>query len=131
MVIKSHDIKVIEEKDWNELIMKTYGRRYQFQQQYDCQDRGYFHINIPSSDWDEESVMHNEIPEVVNGDLMGMKFNKWLERDPKKPLPNQMFDWELEMFWDRNFYPSIYTIANDLHKMGLVPKGEYLIHINW
>jgi hypothetical protein len=131
MAIKTRDVKVIEESDWNQLVEETYGRPYHFQQQYDCQDRGYFELSIPTTVWDDENVMYSEIPEEVNGEKMGVKFEKWLERDPKQPLAKQEFDWQLKLFWERNFYPSVYTVAKDLYKRGLIPEGEYLIHIDW
>ena len=62
---------------------------------------------------------------------MGVKFAKWLERDPKQPIKNQQYEWELNLFWIRNFYPNIQTVANDLYKKGLIKKGEYTINIDW
>jgi hypothetical protein len=35
------------------------------------------------------------------------------------------------MFWDRNFYPNVQMVANDLHKKGLLEAGEYSIRIDW
>lgn len=37
----------------------------------------------------------------------------------------------IELFWKRNFYPCLQSVANDLHKKGLVESGEYLIEIDW
>jgi hypothetical protein len=54
-----------------------------------------------------------------------------LNRDPKKPIPNQKYDFELEMWWTRNFYPSVEMVANDLHKKGLIEAGDYVINIDW
>lgn len=36
----------------------------------------------------------------------------------------------INLFWERNFYPDINTLANDLYKKGLIKKGEYLIVID-
>ncbi len=128
-MIKTSSLAVIEDRDWDALVSETYGRPYTFQQQEDCQGRGMVYITIPDEDNDEE--MHDSIPEVVNGEQMGVKFKVWLERDPKLPIPGQKQDYELELFWQRNFYPDIQTVANDLHSKGLIEAGKYGINIDW
>ena len=35
------------------------------------------------------------------------------------------------MFWERNFYPHVEMVMNDLHAKGLVEAGEYVIDIDW
>lgn len=129
-MLKIKTVQQIEVGDWNQLVRKTYNRPYNFQQQNGCQDRGSFPITIPP-EYTEDEDMNDFIPEVVNGDEMGVKFDVWLARDPKQPIPGQQYDWELELFWDRNFYPDIHTVANDLYKKGLIEKGEYQINIDW
>lgn len=128
----SKSVQMIEDYDWDELVSKTYGRTYCFQQQEGCKDRGVFRITIPC-DFTEDGGMYDEIPEVVNGSKMGVKFKAWLERDPKKPLPNKedADGHSLSLFWERNFYPDVYTVANDLHEKGLIEAGDYMIEIDW
>ena len=36
-----------------------------------------------------------------------------------------------QLFWERNFYPNVNMIANDLHSKGLLESGEYIIVIDW
>ena len=122
---------MIEVSDWDELVMETYGRTYNFQQQDDCKPRGVENITVPSTyayDYDRETV-----PEVVNGSEMGVSFAAWLARDPDQKLsdPYSQNEWSLEMWWERNFYPSVEMVANDLHAKGLLPAGEYAINIDW
>jgi len=123
--------KVIEVQDWNDLVEKTYGRMYNLQQQEGCQDRGSVNITIPSDSNDSE--MHDSIPEEVNGEEMGVKFAVWLARDPKQPLSckDREVEWMINLFWKRNFYPDLQTVANDLHKKGLIEAGDYTINIDW
>ena len=128
--MKMKNVKLIEVGDWDNLVSSTYNRVYQFQQQCGCQERGIFNLTIPSK-YTEDEEMHDTIPENVNGEEMGVKFKNWLERDPKQPLINQKNDWELGLFWERNFYPDIYTVANDLYEKGFIEAGEYIIHIDW
>lgn len=129
-MLKYENTKTVQVSDWDDLVQKTYGIRYRFQQQDGCQPRGVVNLSIPDEAYEEEE-MNDSIPEVVNGDEMGVKFEVWLARDPKKPIPNQTADYELEIFYDRNFYPHLQTVANDLHKKGLIESGDYTININW
>ena len=39
--------KIVSLQDWDELVQKTYGRPYAFQQQYGCRSRGTYTINVP------------------------------------------------------------------------------------
>jgi len=129
-MLKTQNIKIVDMNDWDALVEKTYGKPYCFQQQDDCQDRGLFEITIPSK-YTCDDEMHDSIKEVVNGNEMGVKFQVWLDRDPKKPLPGEKEKYTIELFWHRNFYPDIHTLANDLYKKGLVEAGEYGIKIDW
>lgn len=131
-MIKFKNKKVIEFLDWDKLVEETYGRTYCFQQQDGCQDRGKFNINIPEKKY--EDMFENEtVPEIVNGEEMGVKFEAWLARDPKQKLSNKedQQSWSLNLWWKRNFYPDIQMVANDLHKKGLIEAGEYTINIDW
>jgi hypothetical protein len=116
--------------DWNEFVSSTYGRIYDFQQQEGCRDRGIFSFSVPSK-YTDDKRMHESIPEIVNGEKMGVKFKTWLERDPNKPIENQEYNSQREMFWQRNFYPDIYTLVNDLYEKGLLEEGDYTINIDW
>lgn len=132
-MIKISNRKVIDCSDWDNLVQKTYGKPYNFQQQEGCQERGIVTISIPEDNTEEESEMNDSIPEVVNGEEMGIKFDVWLARDPEQLLKDYSGTPKLglELFWDRNFYPNIQTVANDLHKKGLIEAGEYDIKIDW
>ena len=130
--MKIKNIKVIDMNDWNDLVQKTYGRIYSFQQQDFCKDRGLSYITIPSEAYDD--FENDTIPEVVNGDEMGVSFKAWLKRDPNQKL-NSEDEWDrdhgLSLFWMRNFYPDVQMVANDLHAKGLIESGEYCINIDW
>lgn len=129
--MKIKNIKMIEDRDWNDLVEKTYNRPYKFQQQDGCKDRGTVNITVPCDYAEDFDFERNEVPEVVNHAEMGVSFAAWLARDPKKPLNGQEFDFELGIWWARNFYPHVYMIINDLHKRGLLEAGEYVINIDW
>lgn len=131
-MLKYENVRFVDLYDWDKLVEETYGRPYSFQQQDGCKDRGHFRISIPNK-YTEDEEMNDSIPEEVNGNEMGVKFKAWLARDPNQPLsnPEDQYDWSLRLFWERNFYPDIYTIANDLYNKGLIEAGEYIININW
>lgn len=124
---------VIAFKDWNGFVSEHYGKIYDFQQQEGCQDRGVFEFSVPHKY--PEDFENDTIPEVVNGDEMGVSFKAWLERDIKQPLNSDDSGLSegssIRLFWNRNFYPNISMIINDLHEKGLLPAGEYVINIDW
>lgn len=126
--MKIKNVKMID-SEWDKLVQETYKRPYTFQQQERCRDRGTFYITIPVKN--AEDFENDTVPEIVNHDKIGVSFEAWLNRDPKKPIFNQEYDFELEMWWQRNFYPSVEMVANDLHKRGLIEAGDYVINIDW
>jgi hypothetical protein len=151
-MIKIKNVKMIEVRDWDKLVSDTYGKPYRFQQQDGCQPRGVVNITIPDETYEEE--MNDSIPEVINDEYeMGVKFDVWLKRDPNEPLnpskeelkkcnyywgktEEDEIKWKqdkshINMFFERNFYPNMQTVANDLHKKGLIEAGEYLIRVDW
>lgn len=127
-MLKIQSKSVISVQDWDDLVTQTYGKPYSFQQQNDCQDRGMFDITIPSRG---DDYPNDSVPEVINGEKMGVSFQAWLARDPNEWNGNEEDKNFLSLFWDRNFYPDIQTLANDLHSKGLIPVGDYVIEIDW
>jgi len=124
---------VIDVGDWDDLVVETYKRPYNFQQQDGCKDRQRVRLTVPEDAWDYDN---ESIPEVVNGEEMGVTFKAWLERDPQLLLNETRADWDngkhsLSLFWERNFYPDVQMVANDLHAKGLLDAGEYVIDIDW
>ena len=130
-MLKIKTTKVISVQDWDKLVSETYGRVYSFQQQDDCKDRGVEHITVPvEHPYDYEN---DTVPEFVNHPKMGVSFKAWLERDPEQKLsnPEDQNSWSLSLWWERNFYPHVDMIINDLHAKGLLEAGEYMIEIDW
>lgn len=129
--MKFHTEKVIEVSDWDEVVTETYGRPYCFQQQNGCQERGGVYITVPNEE--TEDFDRDTVPEIVNHKEMGVSFAAWLARDPKQKLsdPDDHEDYCLSLWWERNFYPSLQVVANDLHAKGLLEAGDYRIDIDW
>lgn len=127
-MIKIQTKQVIDMQDWDKLVEKTYGRTYCFQQQDGCKERGNFSITIPDGIEDYEN---DSVPEVINGDEMGVSFAAWLARNPTEWNGKKEDKRFLDLFWERNFYPNVQMVANDLHAKGLIPAGDYVIEIDW
>lgn len=127
-MIKIQNKQIIALSDWDELVEKTYGKPYSFQQQNDCMERQTYDIIIPSS---AEDFENDTIPDEVNSEEMGVSFAAWLARDPKEWNGSSEDKEYIDMFWERNFYPDVQMIANDLHAKGLIPAGQYVIDIDW
>lgn len=128
-MIKSKTKQIIDVSDFDDLVQKTYGRVYSFQQQDNCKARGVEYFTVPikyPEDYENDSV-----PEKVNGEEMGVSFRAWLARDPKQKWDPEIDDWELGLFWERNFYPHVDMVLNDLYTKGLIEAGEYGIDIDW
>lgn len=128
MSIAYREVKIIEVQDFDKLVVKTYNKPYQFQQQDGCKERQLVDIKVPEPH--PNDYKNDTLPEIVNHDDMGVSFKAWLERDPSKLLPdrNQL---STDLWWCRNFYPHVSMIINDLHKKGLLSAGEYKINIDW
>ncbi len=123
--------KVIDVQDWDELVEKTYGRPYKFQQQDGCKSRGVFRFSVPPAYDDDCDFRRDSVPEVANHEKMGVSFAAWLKRDPKQLIAEGNESWLINLWWARNFYPNIQMVANDLHSKGLLEAGEYTINIDW
>lgn len=130
-MVKFTNCKIIQVQDWDDLVQKTYNKPYSFQQQDDCKDRGIEYITVPCED--PHDYDYDTIPEIVNGRKMGVSFKAWLERDPTLKIPSKdNFNLDFtELWWDRNFYPDVSMIINDLYSKGLLEAGEYGINIDW
>lgn len=149
--LKTSSKTMIDSFDLDRLVHETYDKPYCFQQQDGCKSRGTVHVKVPFGDpYDYDN---DKIPEVINGREMGVSFEAWLKRDGKAPLncteseakashyywgksKEDLEKWQkdpshINMFFERNFYPSVDMILNDLHAKGLIDAGEYVIEIDW
>lgn len=126
--MQTYTVTMVEVFEWNNLVRDTYKRPYDFQQQEGCKSRGIFTLSVPEEDEDYEN---DTVPEVVNHNDRGVSFKAWLERDPKRNIGCEDSPSSIELWWERNFYPDVQMIANDLHKKGLLEKGSYTINIDW
>ena len=128
-MLKVELTKTVSVQDWDDFVQEIYGKMYSFQQQDGCKSRGIEYITVPSDDdFDYENT---EIPFEDNGEEMGVSFQTWLNTSEEDTAKHFESDWRNQLFWHRNFYPSVYVIADDLHSRGLLEAGEYMIIIDW
>ena len=131
MNLKISTKQFIEVADWDRLVDDTYGKPYSLQQQDGCMDRGTITLRVPIPE--SIDTYPEEIPLEINSDEMGVKFETWLNTsisDISSRLPESYSNYS-NLFWERNFYPNLQILANDLHSKGLIDEGEYLINIDW
>jgi hypothetical protein len=115
-MLKYKTQRVIDLRDWDQLVKDTYGKEYSFQQQDGCRERQQYYIEIPSK-WTNDDTM----PDEPSKNEQGVKFSVWLEENPS---------WSgLDII--RNFYPDVETLANDLFDKGLIEEGVYVIDVDW
>ena len=128
-MLKYKNERIVSDHDWDALVVNTYNRPYCFQQQDGCKERGNYELIVPNKypeDYDNDTV-----PEICNHSTMGVSFKAWLERDPKQSIKDSSKSDFTNLWWTRNFYPTIEMIANDLYEKGLIEAGEYTIRIDW
>jgi hypothetical protein len=128
MTAASKTKQFISSQEIDALAVETYGRPYCFQQQDGCQMRGTHHIDVPAEPEDYEAT---SVPEIVNGDEMGVSFAAWLARDPSAPVGERSEGYAIKLWWQRNFYPHQSMILNDLHSRGILAAGRYALVIDW
>lgn len=133
-MIKTQTVNLVSDSDFDALVEETYGRPYVFQQQDCCKPRGTYTFSVPIGEYGPADYENTTVEEKVNSREMGVSFAAWLARDPKQKL-NSEDKWDrehgLRMWWERNFYPHVDAVVDDLHKKGLIPAGDYVIEIDW
>jgi hypothetical protein len=120
--------KVVDVSDWDRLVEQVYGRPYNFQQQDGCKSRGTHNLGVPTGYTRIDDNINEDGYDEEGYDNPSLKF--WLSKDPKEYPAHEDKRWR-EMYWERDFYPDIDEIAEDLYRRGLLEAGEYLIDIDW
>ena len=125
-VVNFKNVKLISVQDWDALVTEVYGKPYNYQQQDGCKERGISWNECPCESCDYNTTA---IPIQVNGEKMGVSFKTWLDTPADEPWFTK--DYKNIMCWDRNFYPEVGMIINDLHEKGILPEGDFGIEIDW
>lgn len=112
-------LTTIWESGFSKYVTEHYGRPYKLQQQGDMLAQGsYVQITVPDEEaWDENPTLA-----------------EWQAATPPGEHPEGGYDPNVStenMRWERDYYPSLEVVANDLHAKGLLDAGEYLIRVYW
>lgn len=123
-MLKYRTEKVVDSFDLDRLVQDTYGKGFCYQQQDGCKSKGSEVWDIPT----KFSGVHLDVkPEDVKNTTYGTTFKTWLESDLYEHFPNK----EVGLKYERNFYPPLGDVLNDLHSKGLIEEGRYRIVIDW
>lgn len=117
--------KIITSYDLDDLIRETYGKPYCFQQQNGCKNRGTAYITVPVLN--PFNYSNDLLDFQINGEEMGVSFKTWLNTT----VEEVNYIHRNNLWWERNFYPNLDMIVNDLYEKGLIEAGDYLIEIDW
>lgn len=130
--LKIKNVKLIESYELDKFIEKIYGKPYSFQQQAGCIERGIHNIEIIGEKYESSDDLPDTVKEEINGDDMCVSFESWLKTDPSEHKErNGWSDWEVKLFWARNFYPCLEDVMEDLCKKGHIKPGQYTINVDW
>ena len=109
--MKVTKVNLIWESEFSQLVEDTYGRPYKLQQQGDM-----LH---------QESMVRLSVPGEVFDHWQATTLEEWVAAE----YPSPKFDYDFQ--WEREFYPQLEEVANDLHERGLLDEGEYVLHVWW
>ena len=130
-MLKYKTKKIIDSNDLDDLIRETYGKPYCFQQQDGGKNRGIEYITVPVINPDYYT--NTSLKFEINGNDRGVSFDTWLKTTVKEvnELHPEEYSGQNDLWWERNFYPYVDMIINDLYEKGLVEEGDYAIEIDW
>lgn len=119
----------LDVREWDELVQKHYGKPYDFQQQDGCKERQIVELEVPDPNA-EDFDFQEELTSTALAGIEGVSFDQWENTDSSETF-GEANPWYVEILWDRNFYPHVSMIVNDLHSKGILPEGKYMIDIDW
>lgn len=141
--LKIEDYKVVYDGEWSRFVSEVYGRPYDLQQQDGGMSRCHLYVEVPVAPEDIEIFKEDCLGDISPCDEKSMcvDFERWLSRDPEQLVPDDVVrqdcSWvenkrfNTDLWWERNFYPHIDILANDLYEKGFLPAGQYLILVDW
>lgn len=122
MELKFKQINQIDSGDFDKFIRSFYKKPYCIQQQNGCMSRGAIEFSIPLIN--DDSILFNvELFDYLD-DLPSLQ--EWLLKDPSEKVEGITF---LDIYWERDFYPKLSEILNDLYEKQKIVEGDYQIVI--
>ena len=118
MIKLGKTVTLISERDFSELVSKTYHRPYRLQQQGDMMGQDTIHeFSLPLEYEFEDEWWDADGPSLL----------EWCTT----PIGEFEYNWQADLHWERNFYPDFDEVITDLYARGLIPAGDYAIHASW
>lgn len=111
--LATHPRIAIWESDFSRYVTEHYGRPYNLQQQGDMLA--------------QEASVRFTVPSPYAEDDMPVSLADWIAATP----PTDPSDYREKMRWERDYYPNLETVANDLHTKGLLDAGDYIMYAWW
>lgn len=123
-------VVMIDEAEFSELVTRTYQRPYRLQQQLGCMPSGtLIEFATPTT---ADATFYGDVESCQPA----VTFNEWLMANPQAPAPGddeytstKYANLHRELYWERDFYPPLKDVVNDLHTRGLLPAADYIIYI--
>ncbi|WP_040828909.1 hypothetical protein [Nocardia jiangxiensis] len=119
MIKLGKTVTLINERDFSALVTKTYQRPYSFQQQGNMMGQDTIHeFSLP---------LEYEFDDDDDYGWNGPSLLEWCTA----PLGEFEYKWQRDMHWHREYYPEFEAVITDLYARGLIPAGDYALHISW
>ena len=114
--LSHYQATVLHESEFSNLVRQTFERPYSLQQQGDMHSQeSFIRFDVPAElEWEHEPSLET-----------------WLATTPPDPEDHSMAAFTNRLRWDREFYPDLQDIANELHARGQLDAGTYVLHVWW
>ena len=117
--LSHYQATVLHESEFSDLVRQTFERPYSLQQQGDMHSQESFvRFDVPA---DREEEEH----------WQAVSMEEWLAATPPDPEDRSMEAFTDRLRWDREFYPQLDSVANELHARGQLDAGTYVLHVWW
>ncbi|WP_043736189.1 hypothetical protein [Nocardia asiatica] len=105
-------VTLIDENTFSALVSHLHARPYRLQQQGD---------GLP-----QNTIVKITVP-ALEHDWPGIPLAEWAAT----PIGDYTYPWQAETHWEREYYPCLEDVVNDLHARGLLAAGNYALHVRW
>lgn len=120
MIKLGKTVTLIDEGEFSRLVSKTYQRPYSFQQQGSMMGQDtIWEFSLP--------LRYEPDDEYGYNDWEGPSLLEWCTT----PIGEFDSEWKAKLHWHREYYPEFEAVIDDMHKRGLIPDGDYALHVQW
>lgn len=125
-MINQRYFRVVDAKQWNDLVGAVYGKPYDIVQQPYVLHDGTTFVSVSETPNDDRYLPDDFINEEHEGTAWwGVKLDAWLAKQPSDELSRVE-----EEYWHQRFYPRLQSLANDLAIKGFISPDGYIFREN-